>query len=139
MLGRRSFLRGAAAAPFAAKPIAEQAVKQLSGISMGTQLGGFSVPNSFNLEVPPMAPSEGQWLRVLGDRVLRKELESIYYERERDIGRIDHDIACLRSFSVSAKIAYQRERNVKRTVEGLGDRDGWWGRFNKFSNRIMGI
>jgi hypothetical protein len=106
--GRRNFLRGVVAAPFAAKQVAEQAASRLSGISIGHLAGS----NQIGINQPPALaqPSNLQWLKVIDDKTLRRELESIYYERERQVSAIDPDIACLRSVSLSAKIAYQRER-----------------------------
>lgn len=140
MIGRRNFLRGAAVAPFAAKKVAENAAAQLSGVTSRGLLGAANSGYGLGNDVPSASvPSSDQWLKYIGDKVIRKELESIYYEREREVSKIDPDIAIHRSISLSAKIAYQRERNVGRAVNGLADSEGWWGRFNKFSNRIMGI
>lgn len=78
------------------------------------------------------------WLKALGNKALKSKLESLYYERERVISRIDPDIACHRSISLSAKIAYQRERNVQREISGLVDKEGWYGRFYKIVADALG-
>lgn len=46
----------------------------------------------------------------------KSEVESVFYEEHRRVSFIDHDIACLRSLSMSAKIAFQRQRNVKNAM-----------------------
>lgn len=53
---------------------------------------------------------------------LRSQIESLFYENNRCVSRIDPDIAVLRSFSLNAKIAFQRQRNVASDME---QRSGW--------------
>jgi hypothetical protein len=138
MIGRRNFLRAAGVAPFAAKKAAEQAASSLSGMSIGGLMqGGTSAmcgEAQLSVSTAPL-----HWPKALEDRALRAELESIYYERERAVRLIDPDLACLRSLSLSAKIAYQRERNVHRAVNDLIDGRGWWGRFDKLSRKIISL
>jgi len=89
--------------------------------------------------IGPIGPSADIWAKVIGNTALRKELESIYFERERGVSSIDPDIAAYRSFSLNAKIAFQRQRNVQRQIDGLISNQGWWERFSKFGQRVMGI
>lgn len=141
MLARRSFLKALPATPFAAKKAAENAAASISRIGAGPSLGlGLGVAQESTTAVSlGNIPTDKDWIKLVGDVAFRKELESIYYERERSVSSIDPDIAVYRSFSLSAKIAYQRERNVARQVAALTDGNGWWGRFEKFRRKAMGF
>jgi len=141
MLARRNFLRGAVAAPFAAKRVAEQAAASLSQLSVGAVGAG---PIGYGAkEVPSVqaaqSPLSPPWAKALANATIRKDLESIYFERERGVSHIDHDLAVLRSVSLSAKITYQRERNVRRSMDGLVDEQGWYGRFAKIAKKVAGL
>lgn len=140
-LARRNFLKAIPAAPFAARKIAESAAANLSQIGMasasengvGAQLWRTAPVETLS------APSSNQWAKILGDRILHGEIESLYFEQEKSISKIDPDIAVLRSVSLNAKIAYQRERNVRVRLNGLGEPEGWWGRYNKFMKKAFGF
>jgi hypothetical protein len=43
---------------------------------------------------------------------IRAEYESVLYDAYRNVYRLDPDLAIKKSFSLSAKITYQRQRNV---------------------------
>lgn len=138
MLARRNFLRGAVAAPFAAKKVAEQTAASLSRLSVGS-VGAGQIGYGLN-EVPSVqAPLSPPWAKALANATIRKDLESIYFERERGVSQIDPDLAVLRSVSLSAKITYQRERNVRRAMDGLVDENGWYGRFAKIAQKVAGL
>ncbi len=139
MLGRRGFLRGAIAAPFVAKQTAQHAAESLSrvGLTIPNQMVGLGTAVNGGIGFP--GASNAQWAKIIANSAARKELESLYFESERNVSQIDPDISVLRSISLSAKIAYQRQRNVSKRLDGLMDVEGWYGRFVKFGKRMSGL
>lgn len=133
-LGRRAFLRVAALSPLAAKKAAETTAAELSGtITAGHGnwhgLGG-GTPNN------GPAVSKESWRQLLSNAAHRADAESVIFEDERKVGFIDPDIACARSFSLNAKIAYQRQRNVERRLRQL--QEEWpWQKLEGIGKRIM--
>lgn len=126
MTTRRSALRALVALPFAGKAAAESAAASLSGIREG--LGHSAIyPNALSSVGPTHSePTKAQVTRALLDPKARQEIESILFQQEyRSVSFIDADIAVHRSFSLSAKIAFQRQRNVERHLEGMGADSAW--------------
>ncbi|MBK8009583.1 MAG: hypothetical protein IPK23_15025 [Rhizobiales bacterium] len=73
---------------------------------------------------------------MLANAAARAEAESVIFEDERKVGFIDPDIACARSYSLNAKIAYQRQRNVERRLQQL--QNEWpWQKLEGIGRRIM--
>lgn len=66
-----------------------------------------------------------QWRALLKIPQAREAITSQLFERERRIVRIDHDLAVKRSFSLAAKIAFQRERNVAEELRLLSEQYPW--------------
>ena len=134
-LGRRAFLRVAALSPLAAKKAAEATAAEMSGTitaGHGKWYGSGADPEPNTTA----SPSKTDWRRMLGDAVHRREVESVLFEDERKVGFIDPDIACARSYSLNAKIAYQRQRNVERRLQQL--QDEWpWQKLEGIGKRIM--
>jgi hypothetical protein len=119
-IARRSILRMFASAPLVAKATADKAVANLTGIaSEGLQYGGGCAPSG-------EGPKPHEFAAFLRNAVARREIETILYrEQERMVGAIDPDLAALRSFSLNAKITFQRQRNVARRLEEMQRPYSW--------------
>lgn len=117
-IARRGFLRVLSATPLAARAMAEQAAGQIAGISPNGLSGlggvGASFPESSNA-----APSPQEIEGALGVPANRRALLDLIYEEERVVNSIDPDLAVLRSFSLNAKICFQRQRNVERRLRQM--------------------
>jgi hypothetical protein len=129
MMARRSALRALVALPFAGKAAAERAAASLSGIRDGLGAAGIYNEPQTSVGHPATASREAtnaQITRALLDPKTRQEIESILFQQEyRSVSVIDADIAVHRSFSLSAKIAFQRQRNVERHLEGMSADSPW--------------
>lgn len=112
---RRGFLKLMAAAPLAKRAVEEEATKALTGIGstghMHVVAGG-------------VAPSLGGGMIQHGDvakallnSAFRAELESIAYATNKQVNFLDVDLATKKSFSLAAKVTFQRQRNVQREIE----------------------
>lgn len=129
MTDRRSFLRLLGLSPIAAKVAADQAAADLSGVTA----------NGLSFEPPEFGAS---WMGHSGEKLitdeieshrgrsklirlackvpqLYSELESELYRSHKHIGSIDPDLASMKSFSLAAKITFQRQRNVEHMRGGL--------------------
>lgn len=121
MKSRRSFLRVMGAAPLVAKGVAEEAAKSLAGIglSSGTMLQGNPMAQA---GIPVGAdyryPSAANISQMLLDKAFRELVEEAAYQNNRHVSYIDHDLASKRSFSLAAKVTFQRQRNVAREIDG---------------------
>lgn len=122
-LGRRNFLRllgaGAASAPAVAKAAGMEALTTLAGHSaapfaVGASIGTPTVSQSVE-ETSRAYVGMSNYLRMMGR--LPEHVEHDVRERAKYVGHLDPDIAAMRSFSLSAKILWQQERNYEREVE----------------------
>jgi|SRR5882672_2119733 len=68
----------------------------------------------------------------------RDELRSLLYEQHHHVGSLDPDLAVLRSLSLSAKICYQRQRNVDRAISSTVC-DPSWLRINNLWSKVRGL
>jgi hypothetical protein len=135
---RRGFLGALGAAPvvgkLAAKEMAEKEVASL-GVPHGVVGAGL-----FNSSSTDREDLKKRAIRLPG---VRRELYSYFMEQERTtpIPAIDVDIAVHRSFSLSAKVTYQRQRNAQRKIDEM--ENGYlWDRFDKILSaaaRVLGI
>lgn len=140
--GRRSFLKAFAASPLAARAAAEKVAAELSGISQGVgygsgEVGGMST--SAPSHPPPSVLNESTIRSALASAVARAEIESIFYEEGRHVSRIDYDLASKRSFSLAAKIAFQRQRNIARRMHDFAN-DGhtyWYTRVTEIVRKAL--
>lgn len=131
---RRRFLGLLPAAPLAGKAAADAAIAELSGVRANglANNGGWisAVPSGKD------GPSDGNLLKKAWQMpAFRGELESMLYEQNRRVGYLDPDIANKRSFSMAAKIAYQRQREVERSLQEWLDQ-GLWDRRRALMKRI---
>lgn len=139
MSSRRSFLRLMGLSPIAAKAAADKAIADLSG----TNLSGmaFTPPEYGNTgwqSLSSGAKASGPFdagiethagrskLLRLACKIpkLAQEFEAELYEKHRYVGSLDTDIAIKQSFSLAAKITFQRQRNVERNRESLCSEEG---------------
>jgi hypothetical protein len=144
MLGRRAFLTrlgiGAAAAP----AMARQALEAASGRACGRD-DGAGAPTG-------LSPAERRRSGLGNDTpralkklwqvpALRDEYESLMFERNQRVGYIDLDLATKRSFSLAAKVAYQRQRNVARDIadDMVTWEEGRWGKTAALLKRAVGF
>lgn len=136
-LGRRAFLRFTALSPLAAKKAADAAAAELSGTIIaghGNWYGSGDAPSNGSSGMDE--PTKTDWRRMLSNDVNRSEVESVMFEDERKVGFIEPDIAVARSYSLNAKIAYQRQRNVERRLRQL--QEEWpWQKLEGIGKRIM--
>lgn len=130
MLNRRKALRLFGMAPAAgvlaksglgqpATPAIQMEAAKLSGVMLGGVTG-------YQDQAPIGDENQlRQYAHIFVNKLLRKELETLLYEDERYVTRIDPDLASKRSFSLSAKVAFQRQRNVARRMEELQSNHSW--------------
>ena len=120
MKSRRSFLRVMGAAPLVAKTAAEEAAKSLAGIglSSGVQLNPAMSQAGIPVGANYTHPSAANISQMLLDKAFRELVEEAAYQNNRHVSYIDHDLASKRSFSLAAKVTFQRQRNVAREVDG---------------------
>lgn len=128
-LGRRAFLSrlgiGVVAAPAAAKQVMEKAAADLAGVGTSGLSYGVSsgAPATESAPRPNIDPRKA--LRnLLSNTALREEYLTAMYERNRHVGSLDLDLASKRSFSLAAKVTYQRQRNVARQIDEDSHADG---------------
>ena len=57
--------------------------------------------------------------RAFGNADTFETVRSILFEENKIVGAIDHDLASKRSFSLAAKVTFQRQRNVERRIEEM--------------------
>lgn len=135
-MNRRGFLGALSRAPIigalAGRQLAQKATADLAGITLGGA-GVSGMPSDSG------SLSDDQWHRALSLPFARQALESDLYGYHRTIGAIDYDIAAMRSWSLAAKVTYQRQRRVAEHIESL--QHGWaWSRLNKrAANMLKGV
>lgn len=115
MSTRRAFLRilgiAPVSAPLAAKAAADEAVARLAGVVTAPGTGGAP---GFQV-LPDGKPDwKAKIRRYLAEQVVPEWFEEELRERNRHVGYLDPDLACKRSWSMSVKIATQRQRNIDR-------------------------
>ena len=130
-LGRRKVLSLMGVAPLAAKKVAADisGVAASGGVYAGT---GYSVPAcSPAIGFDEEAAARAAW--AIPSQ--RKVLESMIFERERGVGHIDHDLMSKKSFSLAAKVTFQRQRNVDAAMKSqIGDYS--WKRTEEFLRKF---
>lgn len=144
MLGRRHFLRmigvGAVAAPAASKialkELSEESMSKLSAISQGVGYAGSPGANgsigAYNV------PAE-TWTKHLRNKVFRAQLEDLLWEKHKQVCFIDPDLACMKSFSLNAKIAFQRRKNVERELKDFGVVGDVWSRIAALPSKAFSM
>lgn len=136
---RRAFLSLIGAAPLAGRAVAEDIAKQAgieaSGLKVNSVLSGSMVGNVQSGVGRPPSDMWREAFRVYPE--LRSQQESTFFEQEK-IGTIDPDIAVYRSFSMAAKIAFQKQRNVARRMDELQG-VSWWHKTETLFQKITAL
>lgn len=136
---RRAFLSLIGAAPLAGRAVAEDIAKQAgieaSGLKVNSVLSGSMVGNVQSGVGRPPSDIWREAFRVYPE--LRSQQESTFFEQEK-IGTIDPDIAVYRSFSMAAKIAFQKQRNVARRMDELQEVP-WWHKTETLFQKITAL
>lgn len=136
---RRAFLGALARLPAVAaiggKMMADKAAAELSGMSINGLGGDINMPSAG----PPSEPSADQWRHLLRFKSVRDELETLLAETDyRRVYGLDHDLAVKRSFSLAAKVTFQRQRLVAERLAQMQSR--WpWQRMTDIAERVMGV
>lgn len=137
-MNRRLFIQALSRSPvvaaIAGKAITERAAIDLAGISTGFTGSNGDHPQGSagglkgESNIGDSEPSPQQWKLLLQNKLVRTQVESIFYEDYRIIRRIDPDLAVLRSLSLNAKVTFQRQRIVARQLEQIGEpyRSAWF-------------
>lgn len=121
MLGRRTFLKLAPFIGIGAKTAADEAVAKLADVHLGA--GGLTQGFASSAPAPPTFQINQGFDEAAATKAamripaLRDELTSILFEDFRHVRVIEPDIAVHRSFSLNAKIAFQRQRFVERELQ----------------------
>lgn len=113
-VARRGFLKLLGAAPVAL-PVAAREAASKAGISTLGLMDGSGPSVSYGGPVPH---SEGDWVADTCKRVFSKAWEMEQREQMRRWlpQKLDPDLACSRSLSLSAALNIQRERNIERRI-----------------------
>jgi hypothetical protein len=126
---RRRFMAllgfGAASGPLAVKTAADAEIMQLTGTrvaesaigSLVSGAGGAGAPISPSPEIYAKSIiAASDYIRVMG---LPAALDARLRDEARWNDRLDPDIACKRSWSMSVKFAAQRQHNYERALERM--------------------
>ena len=121
---RRSFLKALVAAPVAAKAVATDALAK-AGVSASVSgvERGFEVDPSYygSVTAGGTQTSVAQQLsHIAKERMLRRlsaQSEGCKRGHRRNVSRLDPDLASHRSFSASALLRIQADRNIQRELE----------------------
>lgn len=135
-VGRRGFLGFMAAAPVASTMVAKE-VAEGGALTAGREAGsirvlGDGVPSGY------IQPSSEQRRAALMLPWVRDQIEALVREEHHGVYRIDPDIAIHRSVSLSAKIAFQRQRNVERRMKEI-ESEYAYERINKTIFAALGV
>ena len=131
---RRRFFALAGTTPLAAKAAIDKTISDLTGVAISGN-GAFpvgGVPSSI------AEPGPDQYKLALFNPLTRRAIEEILYEQERHVGRLDVDLASYRSFSMAAKITFQRQRNVEQRMRDL-TKDYSWNRLAGIARKALGF
>jgi hypothetical protein len=114
-VGRRGFLRLLAAAPVAAPVVAREPAQKAGVGAIGLGVDQLIPAGSSGQS---LSSDEGVWLTDWCRRVLSKEWEA---EKRREgkswlPSRLDPDLASSRSFSLSAALRIQQDRNIELRI-----------------------
>lgn len=139
-MNRRGFLGVLAKAPVVG-PLLGRQIAQDTALRLA-DVHGLAAGNPESS--PPPAGSNdnitaSNWRRLLKLAHVRKEAESILFEDERRVRWLDADLAVNRSFSLMAKVTFQRQRNVARRLDDLQVEAYPWQRLTQMAARLIGF
>jgi hypothetical protein len=156
---RRRFFGLVGGGAVAGRQVIDHAAKQLAigNISVGSGAPTPNLRHALFDEGPsaigadnPNQTSTIPWAEFcrLRDNLLRKaletpekrvELESILYTQFRNIHWLDPDLAYNRSFSMAAKLCYQRQRLVQREINDSVEEKAPWHRLKDWKNGVLSV
>lgn len=123
-VNRRSFVKACGALPFVGKAVAGAQAAKLAGIcspnaaEMALGVSGDQTSNATSNVGPSRQFDQRAVLRKLMESPeARAEFESLLYQQNSRVHYLDVDLATKRSFSLAAKVTFQRQRNVRRALE----------------------
>lgn len=120
-------------AAIAVRTTAEAAARDLAKVEVaGLGNSNYGIPQSASGD-----NTEAMLTRAVNIPGLREKVESYFFENNRCVSRIDPDLAVLRSFSLNAKIAFQRQRNVAADMERQAM--GGWGAWSQRLTKLLGV
>ena len=111
MSSRRSFLGWMSTSPLAAKATADKTIADLSGM----RSNGLGYPR----EGVPLEVQQWEYIAAFKNYFLKEQVTSMLYQQERFVPNLDPDLAAYKSFSMNAKITFQRQRNVQRRLNEM--------------------
>lgn len=116
-LSRRGIVGALAGAPFAARLGTRPGASPPSAtMGLGAQIGqGFA--GDLNVANKPKMEQWQAMRLALLDPDIKALWEGYIYAQNRIVHEIDPDIAVMRSFSPMAKLTFQRQRNVSRSLQ----------------------
>jgi hypothetical protein len=137
MIGRRGVFRALMGVPLAAKGAADQVVAGLTGIG-GTASQGLGSRWSGG-DVPTISAVRGRTALDIAKAALQLPIPDWRVEQIKKecsyVSVLDPDIAALRSFSMSAKILMQRERNIEWRLDHSKNSHAFYLRRTEFEDR----
>lgn len=138
-MNRRGFLSALARTPvvgaIAGKMLADDAMAKLAGVQVSGMTSGAAPLASYSTGPDP-TPKD--WARGLRDAATRRRVEAMIYELERAVYQLDPDLVAKRSFSLNAKVVFQRQRNVARRLAELQE-DYHYRRLSNVLNDFLGF
>lgn len=131
---RRMFFGWMGSSAIAAKTAADQVIADAAGFGQGGLVGlgnsamhyAYGEPADANMDASPSTVGKRQYThaerlveagKYITQHGIPPYLEERYRDEVRVVYALDPDIACKRSWSMSVKIATQRERNYHRRVQ----------------------
>lgn len=143
-VGRRSFLQLLGAAPVAVQDMAGRISFNSGGPPHAELRHALLETCGTNLAPQAQVQASPLFTQAVQNRALRtvlangdREIEALCYEAHRNVYHIDADIAGRRSWSIAAKISYQRQRNVQREIQDTVLEDTSWHRIQGWKARIL--
>lgn len=124
--------------PLASKLALDQNAMNLMSPTQGSLLSqGLGSDGSGSQMPSPISNASKNYKAAFNIPWFKDEVESIIYEEQHHVYRLDADLAGLRSLSLAAKITFQRQRNVKQQIEGRYNlKESTWDRLNKLFHRL---
>ncbi len=138
-LARRGFLRSMAAIPAAAAQAQAALAETMSMASkIATSSPDQPPPSGGGIPMGHNDPSTEQIRMLLKLPAARAQIESQTFQSYRHVSALDPDLANKRSFSLAAKVTFQRQRNVAAQMDALVG-DYHWRRVDGLVSRLLGL
>lgn len=120
-VNRRSFVKVCGALPFVGKAVAGAQAAKLAGIyspnAAEMALGSVAAVPSGQSVTSRQFDQRAVLRKLMESPEARAEFESLLYQQNSHVPYLDVDLATKRSFSLAAKVTFQRQRNVHRALE----------------------